>query len=96
MFSREEATVEEKVATTENIIAVGNAQKTLEEFVLEAITKVIGNEISYKWNKGEDFRTYAEAEINRQISAWVNENLPSMVENIIKQEIQRVIAKVGS
>jgi len=96
MFSREEATVEEKVATTENIIAVGNAQKTLEEFVLEAITKVIGNEISYKWNKGEDFRTYAEAEINHQISAWVNENLPSMVENIIKQEIQRVIAKVGS
>lgn len=96
MFSHEEASVEEKTTVVENIVAVGNAQKTLEEFVLEAITKVIGNEISYKWNKGEDFRTYAEEEINRQISAWVNENLPSMVENIIKQEIQRVIAKVGS
>ena len=84
--------VEENIKIT----SAGTVEKTLEEFVLDAIVKTIGNEIKACWNEGKDFRAYAEAEINRQVSAWVKDNLPSQVENIVKQEIQRVIAKVGS
>lgn len=98
MFSREEKKKEVMTPVEENIkiTSAGTVEKTLEEFVLDAIIKTIGNEIKASWNEGKDFRAYAEAEINRQVSAWVKDNLPSQVENIVKQEIQRVIAKVGS
>lgn len=95
MFSREEASVEaEKPAPV--ITAAGNMGKTLEEFVLEAVIQAIGQEISRQWNDGADFKALAEAEINRQTKEWLNDNLPSLVEKVVKQEIERVIAKVGS
>lgn len=95
MFSREEVSVEaEKPAPV--ITAAGNMGKTLEEFVLEAVIKAIGQEISRQWNDGADFKALAEAEINRQTKEWLNDNLPSLVEKVVKQEIERVIAKVGS
>ena len=85
--------VEPVVAT---ITAPGNTSTTLEEFVLSAITKVIGQEISKQWNDGADFKTFAEAEVIRQTKDWINNNLPNLVEKVVKQEIERVIAKVGS
>ena len=96
MFSHEEpaaAIVETPVPV---ISAPGNTDKTLEEFVLEAITKVIGKEISSQWNNGAEFKAFAEAEIIRQTKEWLNDNLPLLVEKVVKQEIERVIAKVGS
>ena len=85
--------VEPVVAT---ITAPGNTSTTLEEFVLSAITKVIGQEISKQWNDGADFKTFAEAEVIRQTKDWINSNLPNLVEKVVKQEIERVMAKVGS
>lgn len=97
MFSREEPAVSTSatVQPTE-ITSVGNAGKTLEEFVLESISKVIGQEISRQWNDGASFKALAEAEVNRQTKEWINDNLPTLVEKVVKQEIERVIAKVGS
>jgi len=86
----------EKTAPVEAITTTGDTNKTLEQFVLDSIVKVIGNEISNKWENGADFRSFAEAEITRQTTAWINDNLPTLVEKIVKQEIERVIAKVGS
>ena len=74
------------------IDGVGNISKTLEEFVKDAIAKVIGDEISRQWNNGADFRSIAEAEIKTQVRAWIDNNM----ENMIKEEMNRVIAKVGS
>ena len=93
IIEKPQPVVEPVVAT---ITAPGNTSTTLEEFVLSAITKVIGQEISKQWNDGADFKTFAEAEIIRQTKEWINSNLPGLVEKVVKQEIERVIAKVGS
>lgn len=97
MFAREEPAAPAPVQDeTVKITAAGNTGKTLEEFVLESISKVIGQEISRQWNDGAAFKALAEAEINRQTREWINDNLPALVEKVVKQEIERVIAKVGS
>ena len=97
MFAKEEPIAQpQSTEPAAEIVATGNLGKTLEEFVLEAITKVIGKEISRQWNNGAEFKSFAEAEINRQTREWLNDNLPTLVEKVVKQEIERVIAKVGS
>ena len=99
MFSNQDAETQSNATVAEpiaEITSVGDSTKTLEEFVLDSITKVIGKEISHKWNDGADFETFAKEEIIRQTQAWINNNLPSLVEKVVKQEIERVIAKVGS
>lgn len=98
MFSRPSPVepVAAPAAEKVEIVAPGDVSKTLEEFVLDSITKVIGREISAKWNDGAEFEKFAREEIVRQTQAWINDNLPQMVEHVVKQEIERVIAKVGS
>lgn len=96
MFSREEKPAAPQEPAAPAITALGDGAKTLEEFVSDAIVRVIGKEISRQWNNGADFKSFAEAEIMRQTKEWINENLPLLVEKVVKQEIERVIAKVGS
>lgn len=98
MFSRDD-TPAPAVDVSEKpveIAAPGNTSKTLEEFVLDAVIKVVGGEIRRQWNDGAGFKSFAEAEIVRQTEKWINDNLPALVEKVVKQEIERVIAKVGS
>ena len=95
MFSKEEPKNKPETSLP-SINYAGDTAKTLEEFVLEAITKVIGREISNQWQEGADFQSFAKEEIRRQTTAWINDNLPMLVEKIVKKEIERVIAKVGS
>ena len=88
---------EEKIITDDiKITSSGDVTKTLEEFVLDSITKVIGKEINNKWNDGADFEVFAKEEIIRQTQAWINNNLPNLVEKVVRQEIERVTAKVSS
>ena len=90
MFSHEE------MAEKTEIREVGNASKTLEEFVVDAIQNAIGNEISAKWNNGSDFNSFVETEIKRQVENWIANNMNDLIENMVKKEVERVIAKVGS
>ena len=78
------------------IDGVGNPKKTLEEFVQDAIAKVIGEDIARQWNDGAAYQTIAEEEIKSQVQTWINNNLATIVEKIVKEEMERVIAKVGS
>lgn len=96
MFSREEKPAAPQEPAAPAITALGDGAKTLEEFVSDAIVRAIGKEISRQWNDGADFKSLAEAEIMRQTKEWINDNLPLLVEKVVKQEIERVIAKVGS
>ncbi len=98
MFSHQEPEHQAEFVSSSKaeISDVGNKDKTLEEFVLDSITKVIGKEISHQWNDGADFSQFAKEEIIRQTQVWINNNLPDLVEKVVKQEIERVIAKVGS
>ena len=90
MFSHEEKPDEPK------IVSVGNSSKTLEDFVVDAIRAAIGKEISAKWNNGVDFNNFAEAEIRHQVELWITNNMNGLIEDIVKKEVERVIAKVGS
>ena len=90
MFSHEEKPDEPK------IVSVGNSSKTLEDFVVDAIRAAIGKEISAKWNNGVDFNNFAEAEIKHQVELWITNNMNGLIEDIVKKEVERVIAKVGS
>ena len=90
MFSHEE-NIEDA-----QITSAGNTSKTLEDLVVDAIQKAIGKEISAKWNNGGDFNSFVEAEIRRQVETWIANNMSNVIENIVKKEVERVIAKVGS
>lgn len=96
MFAHNNAAEKKEKTIDDAVTEVGDRSKTLEGFVKDAIVKVIGDDIAKMWNNGADYHAMAEAEIKLQISRWLNDNLPIMVEKIVKEEIERVIAKVGS
>ena len=100
MFAKGKETENEtrtvEITPSSEIIAPGDTSKTLEQFVQDAIMKAIGNEILRQWNNGSDFKSFAEAEVIRQTEKWLNDHLPALVEKVVKQEIERVMVKVGS
>ena len=42
-----------------------------------------------------DIKDYASEQVAQQVKAWLNHNLPTMVETIVKKEIERVMVKAG-
>lgn len=42
-----------------------------------------------------DIKAYASEQVALQIKTWMNHNLPTMVEAIVKKEIERVMVKAG-
>lgn len=69
---------------------------TIEDVVARVIRSIIGDEVAENWRKSADYDTLAREEIKAQTEKWLNKNLPGLVEKIVKQEIERVMAKVGS
>ena len=99
MFSKEEPAPEpvaQPVALSEPIIALGDGGKTIEEVVASVIRQIIGEEVSAHWREGVDYNSLAREEIASQTKQWLDNNLPTIVEKIVKQEIERVMAKVGN
>ena len=96
MFANGNTVTKKQVVESPQIVGLGEGSKTLEDFVQDAVVKVIGKDIAEKWNDGADYRNIAEAEIKHQVKDWINDNLPVMIERIVKEEIARVIEKVGS
>ncbi len=96
MFSHEDEKIPPLQSDVTPIISAGRVDQTLEDLVVESITRAIGDEIRKQWNNGADFKEFAEQAIVEETKKWLNNNLPHMVEKIVKQEIERVMAKVGS
>ena len=98
LFSHNDEAPSPEVSDSSNvkITSVGDTSKTMEQFILESIIKVIGSEIKEKWNDGADFQSFAKAEIENQTKEWIEKNIQTVIEEKIKQEIERVIAKVNS
>lgn len=42
-----------------------------------------------------DIKSYASEQVALQVKTWLNHNLPTMVEAIVKKEIERVMVKAG-
>lgn len=100
MFTREHKKEETLEVPAESdaqpVTALGNGDKTIEGVVADVIRSIIGKEVSENWRRGADYDAYAREEICRQTNQWLNANLPAIVERAVKQEIERVMAKVGS
>lgn len=100
MFSREEpatpAKPEDNAAPeVETVKIIGDGAKTIEDVVASVIRQIIGSEVAAHWQEGVDYNTLAQEEIHSQTKQWLDNNLPTIVEKIVKQEIERVMAKVG-
>ena len=98
MFSQEEKIFEEpKIEKqAEAITAIGDGSKTIEDVVGSVIRQIIGEEVAANWKDGLDYNNLAHQEIQRQTKEWLDNNLPIVVEKIVQQEIERVMAKVGN
>ena len=77
-------------------VSVSVFQSNIEGEIVDAIQKAIGKEILAKWNNGTDFNGFVEAEIRHQVETWITNNMNDVIENIVKKEVERVIAKVSS
>lgn len=78
------------------IEGLGNGSKTLESFVGDAIVKVIGDEILKHWDEGKNFESIVKMETEKQVKEWMNNNFTQTVEKIIKEELEKMIAKNAS
>ncbi len=98
MFTQEEKVIETpKVEKkSETATAIGNGSKTIEDAVESVIRQIIGEEVAANWKDGLDYNNLAHQEIQKQTKEWLDNNLPLIVEKIVKQEIERVMAKVGN
>lgn len=99
LFSREEEPKKEETPITnkqEPIHFIGDGSKTIEDVVASVIKQIIGVEVAEHWKEGLDYNNLAHQEIAKQTKEWLDINLPSVVEKIVKQEIERVMAKVGN
>ncbi len=96
MFARE--TASEPAAAkpaAEPVLLIGEGSRTIEDVVASVIRGIIGNEVAANWRRGVDYDALAREEIAARTQAWLDANLPALVEQIVKQEIERVMAKVG-
>ena len=98
MFAQEDAPKPEVIAApvAESIKILGDGSKTIEDVVSSVIKQIIGEEVATNWKSGLDYDVLARQEIQRQTKEWLDNNLPAVVEKIVKQEIERVMAKVGT
>lgn len=80
----------------EPIKILGDGSKTIEDVVSSVIMQIIGKEVEANWKSGLDYDALARQEIQRQTKEWIDNNLPAVVEEIVKREIERVMAKVGT
>lgn len=94
MFSREEKQEPVTKVETPEIIKPTVGGHSLEDFVFEIIKNGITNEMNAQLNSPE-FKALINSEVNRQVASWINENLPTLVEKVVKREIERVVAKAG-
>lgn len=77
-------------------LPIGSASLTIEDMVKDVIENVVGKWVRDNLNQDVSVKEIANTEVARQTQSWLNANLPTMVEAIVKKEIARVMAKVGS
>ena len=87
--------IEEKQEVPVNVSAMGNGNKTIEQVVEGVIQGIVASSVSAEMTKNVDIVAYAQKEIQAQTKAWLEANLPAIVEAAVQKEIERVMAKVG-
>ncbi len=67
---------------------LGGGNLTLEDIVKDTVSQIVEKNL-------QSVNHIATQEISRQTKAWLDANLPKLVEAVVKQEIERVMVKVG-
>ena len=76
---------------------LGNSNITIETLVKEVIAESIKPVVEEAVSKLDDNILHAvKEEISVVTKEWVNQNLQNTIEEVVKEEVRRVIAKVGS
>jgi len=99
MFAKEEKQAPQTAAVElprEPVKDMGNISRTLEDMIHDVIRNIIGDEVAANWKNGLNYDLLAKEEISRQTRLWLEANLPAIVEKTVKEEIERVMAKVGT
>ena len=85
------------VAPSSETTLIGADSKTVADLVKEVLRDSLQPVVEQKLqNIDADILQVLHAEIKAQAKAWVDANLNRVVEDAVKEEIKRVIAKVGS
>ena len=71
------------------------ADATLSDMVKATIRDMISEQIVHTLAQDTDIKALVSEEVSAQIKAWLDKHLPSMVEDIVKKEIERVMVKAG-
>ena len=66
------------------------ASPSISELVREAVVRQVTQQMDV------NFESYAREAVAAQTQAWLDANLPAIVEAVVSKEIERVMAKVGS
>lgn len=94
LFAEKKATQMETVAEPEvmkpSVEPIKNSAQSIAELVREAVIKQVTQQMD------ANFETYAKEAVSSQTQAWLDANLPAIVEAVVAKEIERVMAKVGS
>ena len=77
------------------VTSLGNGNKTIEQVVEGVIQGIVASSVNAEMSKNVDIVSYAQKEIREQTQAWLEANLPAIVEAAVQKEIERVMAKVG-
>lgn len=87
------AEIQQEIPTT--VSGMGNGNKTIEQVVEGVIQGIVASSVNAEMTKNVDIVAYAQKEIHAQTRAWLEANLPAIVEAAVQKEIERVMAKVG-
>ncbi len=100
LFAQEETPAKEPVKPTLEIapvsenVKLGDSSQTLEDMLKSAIQGLVADWVSGA-KSNIDLYDMVSKEVARQTKVWLDANLPSVVEAVVKKEIERVMVKVG-
>ena len=78
-----------------SVSSMGDGNKTIEQVVEGVIQGIVAASVNAEMTKNVDIAAYAKQEIHAQTRAWLEVNLPKIVEAAVQKEIERVMVKVG-
>lgn len=85
------------VAEAEPQTRVGMASLTIEDMIKSVIADSLKPVVEQAVLRVDgDILAYAKQEVSAAAKKWVDENLTKVVEDVVREEVKRVMAKVGS
>lgn len=75
--------------------SIGNGALTIEDIVESVVYDVVSSRVDAALQDNTTIENFAKNEIARQTQIWLTTQMPSLIEALVKKEIERVMAKVG-